>query len=122
MITVTIITAILSILFVSNATASERIDTDRIDIRDSEMVMIKKSIIVAIEGKINDVKIVYERNGNDQLLDKVVYLQGKNGEWTPFQKYQYSYSTDEANTPSSLLYTQWRPQLGEWSRSTLVLY
>ena len=117
-----IITIILSILSVTNVTAANRKSSERKEITPLGIVTIKESVTIMTESEINNKKIICEKNEQDQLLSKIVYLQDSNGEWTPFQRYQYNYSSDKANNPTSLSYLKWDRKASQWSYIKTINY
>lgn len=110
-------TIILSILFVSNLAAVEKLETEK-----SDAIILKEWVVKGTERQIDDKKVVYESNDCNQMLSKTVFRQNRNGEWISSQKYEYSYRSTNDTLPSSLSYAKWNGAKEVWSDAQRIDY
>lgn len=60
-------------------------------------------------------KIVVEKNTNQQMLSKTIYIWNNNA-WTPTQQYSYEYNSLQEKMPASFNYSKWSKITGDWEK------
>ena len=58
-------------------------------------------------------KNVYCYNKNGYIKEKVLYVCNIKKQWVPFQKVEYTYTTDYK--PNYFVFTKWDSVMGDWS-------